>query len=340
MPSLLLGSADAGANFVLRGGDEVGMQALAKKKFEKFSQYLTLYPEFKIVFIGDNGQADYAAAQMIYQSFPHAVEHVFIHEVAPRANTFGWSEFDQLRLPGAPVHFFEDYISAAVAAATRPNPLLTLEGLKSVIAAADLDFERIKWQNEATRLAMRQQIDQSKACAWEAIKARELHMPQPAASDAEVSTPKTTPVKGSTPRPSPPQSPQGIKPVHELSQPQKSSSSTNVFSRHLQAVGDLLRASEPKEPVSPKPLHARKEPTSPKASHLQATPQKLSLSPVTGPDDDPDIIVPGELDLTKLEDVAQSAAQTMEAIHFQLTGDRDSSTSGPDADAAGGTTRH
>lgn len=87
MPALLTGSVDAGAMFLVTGGTEDGMRALAKKKFENLEEYIALYPEFRIVFIGDNGQADYAVGQMMCRRYPHNVEQVWIHEVY---QALGW----------------------------------------------------------------------------------------------------------------------------------------------------------------------------------------------------------------------------------------------------------
>ena len=38
---------------------------LAEKKFQNFMEYAQLYPEFSHVFIGDNGQGDVRAAELV-----------------------------------------------------------------------------------------------------------------------------------------------------------------------------------------------------------------------------------------------------------------------------------
>lgn len=155
MPALLTGSMDAGANFFVSGGGETGLHALAKQKFEKFEQYMKLYPEFRIVFIGDNGQADYAVGLLMVQMYPHICEQVWIHEVQPREKTWRYdAQTSQTPGPNVRIAFFEDYVTAAVMAATRTNPLVTMEGLRRIAAAVVEDFKNIKdWPAEGCREA-------------------------------------------------------------------------------------------------------------------------------------------------------------------------------------------
>merc|ERR1711871_1501721 len=61
-PSLLAGSMESGSQFLFQGL----MDPLAQKKYDNFREYLTLYPEFKCIFIGDNGQGDVRVSEMIY----------------------------------------------------------------------------------------------------------------------------------------------------------------------------------------------------------------------------------------------------------------------------------
>lgn len=165
MPALLTGSLDTSFEFL--GGD---MAALGRKKLESFEQFMELYPEFKFIFVGDNGQADYAAGLMMCRKFPHNVEQVWIHAVKPLRDTFGYDESnesdDQLSL-----RFFEDYVLAAIDAVTRPRPLITPEGLKKVALAAVDDFKRIAaWPSEAHRAAQADRLGCSIREACEVLR--------------------------------------------------------------------------------------------------------------------------------------------------------------------------
>ncbi|CAM9626117.1 unnamed protein product, partial [Phaeothamnion confervicola] len=85
-PTLLAGSMDTGASFVLRGD----MEPLARKKYQNFDEFRSLYPEFKHVFVGDNGQGDVRAAEMMVQHYPRSVEAVYVHQVQPAHRTYGY----------------------------------------------------------------------------------------------------------------------------------------------------------------------------------------------------------------------------------------------------------
>jgi len=196
MPALLTGSVDSGGRFLLSGGDEDGMRALARKKFESFEEYIALYPEFRIVFVGDNGQADYAVGQMMCKKYPHNVEQVWIHEVQPRQKTWSYKED-----PGAPIEFVEDYIVAAISAARRPHPLVSPEGLRRIVVAAVDDFKKItNWPSEAHRETEAARLNQSVVQACEVLRScgmddsvelidADKQKTAPADSDAQESAP-------------------------------------------------------------------------------------------------------------------------------------------------------
>lgn len=92
MPAVLTGGLDSGGQFLWTGD----MEPLAEKKFESFMQYQMLFPEFKFVFIGDNGQGDYATGRKMIQKAPDVMEMVYIHTVQPVQKTFGlYSNYDK-----------------------------------------------------------------------------------------------------------------------------------------------------------------------------------------------------------------------------------------------------
>lgn len=55
-------------------------------KFERFKQYLSIFPEYKILFIGDNGQGDVLAGMQMLEHNNQC--HVFIHKVSENGRTF------------------------------------------------------------------------------------------------------------------------------------------------------------------------------------------------------------------------------------------------------------
>lgn len=72
-------------------------------KFERFKQYLTLFPEYKILFIGDNGQGDVLAGTRMIEYSPSC--HVFIHKVSEDGINFRESQEESTER----LHFFTNY---------------------------------------------------------------------------------------------------------------------------------------------------------------------------------------------------------------------------------------
>ena len=67
-------------------GNAVG---LGFKKAQNFKDYYSLYPEYTFVFIGDNGQGDVVAAELMAKDYPDAIDATYIHIVQPIVNTPG-----------------------------------------------------------------------------------------------------------------------------------------------------------------------------------------------------------------------------------------------------------
>jgi hypothetical protein len=137
-PSLLAGSLETGSAFLFRGM----MEPLAQKKFDNFQEYLMLYPEFKCIFIGDNGQGDVRVAEMILERPEHRsnLERVYIHEVQPLQKTFTKSPATKL-VTTPRICYFRTYVDAALDA-YRHN-LIRLTGLRRVCVEAVRDYSNI-----------------------------------------------------------------------------------------------------------------------------------------------------------------------------------------------------
>ena len=75
------------------------------KKYERFTQYVTLFPEYKYIFIGDNGQGDlYAAEKMAEYSLQNDITlFSFIHNVY---NGIQWKESNTTI---SNISFFKNY---------------------------------------------------------------------------------------------------------------------------------------------------------------------------------------------------------------------------------------
>ena len=78
-------------------------------KFERFKQYLTLFPEYKILFIGDNGQGDVLAGLQMIKYNSNC--HVFIHKVSENGIDFKKSDEEDGTIER--LHFFTNYYELA-----------------------------------------------------------------------------------------------------------------------------------------------------------------------------------------------------------------------------------
>ncbi len=81
-------------------------------KFERFKQYLSIFPEYKIIFIGDNGQGDVLAGmQMLnYMKTLNLDDrcHVFIHKVSENGRNFKQVPEETNNKPER-LNFFKNY---------------------------------------------------------------------------------------------------------------------------------------------------------------------------------------------------------------------------------------
>jgi hypothetical protein len=59
---------------------------LGMKKFERFKQYIQIFPEYKIIFIGDNGQGDVIAGMNMLLENPKVM--VFIHTISENGKSY------------------------------------------------------------------------------------------------------------------------------------------------------------------------------------------------------------------------------------------------------------
>ncbi|KAJ0409472.1 hypothetical protein P43SY_002362 [Pythium insidiosum] len=114
LPTMLAGSLQSGRAFMVQGD----LEPMARKKFENFGEYYQLYPEFTHVFVGDNGQGDVRAAELIVEKYgSSALEAAFFHLVQPVEKTFGYHSSDDLeRWRKMNIVFFHTYVGAAVEA--------------------------------------------------------------------------------------------------------------------------------------------------------------------------------------------------------------------------------
>jgi hypothetical protein len=146
-PTLLAGSLEAGRQFMVRGN----IEPVAVKKYANLKEYLAIYPEYNCMYIGDNGQGDVRAAEMMFDEVDEdsdpsercgEIERAYIHQVQPVHNTHTFHE--RSRTIGAcddKFFYFNTYVDAAIDAYA--HKYIGLGGLKSIMEEALADFHFI-----------------------------------------------------------------------------------------------------------------------------------------------------------------------------------------------------
>lgn len=159
-PSLLAGDIQSGTNYIFSNDFE----HLAVKKFDNFRRYVSIFPEYKHVFVADNGQGDVRAGDMMHDQYPYEFEAMYVHVVMDRMKTHGYDP-DKFRKKDFYPCFFTTYPEAAVHAATIAKPpLISMKGLRRVCFDATKDFQAIsenKWPTISTKAERRQELNQS-----------------------------------------------------------------------------------------------------------------------------------------------------------------------------------
>jgi len=82
-------------------------------KFERFKQYLNIFPEYKILFFGDNGQGDVLAGKQMVEYTKEYTDrcHVFIHKVSENGRTFKTVSEESQQIDR--LNFFTNYYEAS-----------------------------------------------------------------------------------------------------------------------------------------------------------------------------------------------------------------------------------
>jgi len=158
MPSLLAGDMKSGGAFMLNKD----MDPLATKKYENFKKYVAIYPEFKHIFIGDNGQGDVRAGELMFDNHPEHFEALYVHVVQDLHRTHGYAP-ERWRAKGLKPCFFRTYPDAAIHAATRNPPFIRMSGLRRICEDAKKDFCVIQpkqWPSTAHKYLRREELNQ------------------------------------------------------------------------------------------------------------------------------------------------------------------------------------
>ena len=157
---------DKGVEATVLSGDlpsNLSHELIAQKKFENFSQYRALYPEYGFSFLGDSGQGDVLFGLKMRQAAPDLVKGVFINDVVATPP----AKRAELRAQG--VYLTDTYVGAATEAFSLG--LISKEGLGRIVAAAKQDFAAIPFTSNEQRAARQAELDRDVAAAERAMAA-------------------------------------------------------------------------------------------------------------------------------------------------------------------------
>lgn len=161
IPSLLAGDLTSGREFMMT--NDFG--PLAMKKYDNFKRFVSIYPEYRHVFVCDNGQGDVRAGELMHDHFPRHLDGIFVHLVQDIHKTYGFDS-ERWRRKGllAKTCFFTAYPDAALFAATRRPPFIRMSGLWRVCQDSVWDFGMIgpsQWSSESQKRDRRHELNQS-----------------------------------------------------------------------------------------------------------------------------------------------------------------------------------
>lgn len=128
-----------------------GARRMAQQKLENFLQYQKLFPEYRFVFIGDNGQADIDLGKLLLEK--RIASQVWIHDIIRNKaeKPYRLKECQELG-----IELFTSYIGATYCAIRAG--ILPIEALSRVIEATSVDLSYISFLSVDQELRCRSEL--------------------------------------------------------------------------------------------------------------------------------------------------------------------------------------
>lgn len=124
--------------------------AMAAGKLANIDHYHRLFPEYRLVFLGDSGQGDVAVGQRLRELYPHALDVVLIHDVV------GTPPEQRAAYAASGIHLFDTYVGAALL--LRRLGLISQAAAQRVIAETHRGLDAIRWQTPEQEQRMRDSV--------------------------------------------------------------------------------------------------------------------------------------------------------------------------------------
>lgn len=136
-----LRAAGVGASSMLTGSlmHLISHGQMAAKKMQNVANYHELFPEYRLIFIGDSGQGDVEVGERLHAEFPDAVDAVLIHDVVESDQ----QTRDEHAAMG--IYFFDTYVGAAIE--VHRLGLISDASLKLVAEATVDGFSKLQWNS-------------------------------------------------------------------------------------------------------------------------------------------------------------------------------------------------
>lgn len=135
--------------------DLLSSDAIGRKKLENIQHYRQLFPEYRLVWVGDTRQADLEVGQRLLAEAPDQTAGVFIHDVT------GVGPSERTAYARTGLFVFDTFIGAAAAA--HRQGLISLAGRDDVVRETMAALEEIDWPGGAAERAARDMVDRDLA---------------------------------------------------------------------------------------------------------------------------------------------------------------------------------
>ena len=130
---------------------------MASKKVANIRDYRVLFPEYRIMFMGDSGQGDMLVAEALRKEYDDVLDLAMIHDVV------GVPDDEKRRLKDLDIHLVETWIGGATLAHERG--LITAEGLAEVGTEAFRALDEVRWESSDQEKATRALFERDLAIA-------------------------------------------------------------------------------------------------------------------------------------------------------------------------------
>lgn len=121
----------------------LGRTRMARKKLQNMKNYLSIFPEYHFIWVGDNGQGDQKAGEMLLKTFPKRAITVLIHNIKKvKSNKIG-------RLASRNIFLFNTYVKAAFVLFKKN--ILSFTQLQMFIKKSKEDFSKIKFWSKSQK---------------------------------------------------------------------------------------------------------------------------------------------------------------------------------------------